>query len=270
MIALLLLGILAQQSVDIENQTRVDYVVLDIVAHDENGNPVTDLTPADFQIRDGRKKQKLAHFETLDFRDPDASGVQRDAAIEQDDLDPIEQTLIVVLDFGALKQDRIDRTMAQLERLFERFKKPRPIQMFLYSMDAGPISRHFSTNALEVLDDLVMFESQMGMALEDSTAAPSLSKFERELSNCVPKTQGTSELISNPNAGGLRMIAPCMENAFRFFVQAQELRSRKVIKGVQDFINLLSRVPGLKSVYMISPGFRLSQDKPQRNWRGIM
>ena len=249
MISLYLLALLLQQGPTIAENSRVDYVVLDVVARDADNKPVTDLTSADFQILDGRKKVQLSHFETLDFGDLAASSVHQDAAIEADDLDPIEQTLILVLDFGALGQTFIHRTIEQLEDLFTNLKNDRSLQILLYSMDIGMISSGFTSNPMEVIDDLVTFDARMSGVLDKMDgrmAGPSLLSLERQLGQCFPQSQGSSELLGGTNSGGTRMIGPCIENAFRFFVQAQEVRSRKVITSLEKFIGVLAGVPRLE------------------------
>jgi VWFA-related protein len=55
-------------------RARVDSVSVDVIVLDKKGNPVTDLTPADFEIRENRKPQTI---ETFKFIDVAASRAER-------------------------------------------------------------------------------------------------------------------------------------------------------------------------------------------------
>jgi VWFA-related protein len=249
-------------NVQVDESLAVDYIVLDVIARNADGTPATNLTVEDFVVRDQRKTMEIEHFEILDFRPKDSTGVvvrssDESEALESPALDPIEQTLIVVLDLGAADRTTIDRSIEQLESFFAELSAERRLQIFLFSMDIGMISRGFSTNPKEVVDDVVIFESRLAGVLEEhhqNLRQGNLATYEKEVSDCFPISQSDSQRFA-AGGGPTDMVEPCIENAFKRFIIGQEGRSRRVLTTLEKFVGFLAAVPGLKSVYVVSPGF---------------
>lgn len=251
---LMVAGLLCWQ--DVDDSLQVDYVVLDVIARDASGALVTDLEAKDFVIRDGRKKIKASHFQKLDFRTKAVpqSGPLKD--IEESNLDPIQQTMILVFDLGGLGQEEMTHTLEDVEVFLEMNRKRDDLQMFAFSMDKGMVSSQFTTHYFEVIDDLVALEAKMSAALgEQPMDSSALSDFETELGKCTSTTD-----FRNPQYD--KTSIACVENRYLSYIEKEALHARKRLAVLERFLLFLARVPGLKSVYVISPGWAFQPAEP--------
>ena len=247
----LLLGF-QDKEITVDESFRVGYIMLDVVAHDGEGMPVTDLTREDFVLKENRKKIGIEVFQTLDFRSPEEGGVP--VAPEQH---PIQQTMILLLDLQTAGLDIAKRTLAQLEGFLHDLETHDRLQIFIFSLDKGVISEGFTTEPLHALDDLVVFEEKI---LSDLRHNPSgvpfqtMADFEAELGTCLARERIAP---GSENTKGAGMIGVCLESAHEVFMAHQARRTRKVLGVTEKLMLFLARVDGLKSMYLVSPGFSL-------------
>jgi len=261
MLLLHLLALLQGQN-DVVTALRVEYILLDVVARNESGQLVTDLDQADFEVSENRKPVALDHFETIDFgsaveREQPAGG---DAAAPAEELDPIEQTLILVLDLGVMETSAIQETFLELEHFLTGLER-KNLQIFIFSLDRGFVSRRFVQDPQIALEDLTLFEGGFVSDLGDNRNAAktqSLVSLEEDLDRCFVGRGADSRIdAANPGAitAGASMVTPCIENAFKIFTGFQGTRIGAVLGTLENVILFLRSVPGLKSIYLLSPGF---------------
>lgn len=247
-----------------------EYIVLDVVARDAKGELVGDLTSADFMVRDGRKKVALTHFDVIDFQ---AETAKQNAGIEAGNLDPIQQTLILLLDQTAITTGTIKSTLMHLQSYLDTLRDRDDLQMFVFSMDVGLVSTQFTTNAQEVIQDLIELKARLAQAEQQapnkSTPGRGLASLEAEMSNCFTSNLVSSQQFNRSRSlDGPAGVRTCLENAYRIFANNQQQFASNRVTVLERFLKFLARVPGLKTVYLVSPGwpyqsgeaaFRLSQ-----------
>jgi len=85
-------------------KSTVDEVVLDFIARDKKGKPVTDLTPADLTVTDNGSKQSFTSFRLVQGADAISQG----GTVTK--LDPMRQLRLVTLAFEALGDPTQRRT----------------------------------------------------------------------------------------------------------------------------------------------------------------
>ena len=252
-----------QDQKDIAASMRVEYIMLDVLAVDDQGAPVTYLTAADFEIKENRRTVELEHFETIDFT-TERQLNKEDAPISDtstEEIDPIQQTLILVLDLGTMETVRIEETILQLEDFLDSLGNRSDLQIFIFSLDRGFISRGFVQDPQIALEDLSLFEGGFVTDLGDNrnmAKLNSLSSLEEDLNRCFVG-KGTDSRIDANNPGaitsGASMVTPCIENAFKIFSSFQVDRTAAALQTLENFILFMRSISGLKSIYLISPGF---------------
>ncbi len=85
-------------------RTRVVLVPLEVRVVDANGNPVTDLTPADFAVYENDVPQAVAHFQKVSFTAPSPKGPSDHADPTLAALATTRRTFVIVLGRGRLNE----------------------------------------------------------------------------------------------------------------------------------------------------------------------
>jgi VWFA-related protein len=138
---------------------RIDTVTVDVVVTDRKGQPVTDLTPADFEVLENRKPQTIDSFkliqidDTLDV-DPARNREIRSLADQERELmrDDVRVIVIYLDDYHT----RLGNSMAIRERLakFVRGLHPRDLVALmtpLMSTAAVTFSRNHDATARQIM-----------------------------------------------------------------------------------------------------------------------
>jgi len=138
---------------------RIDTVSVDVVVTDKKGQPVTDLTPADFEVTENRKPQTIDSFkliqidDTLDV-DPARNREIRSLADQERELmrDDVRVIVIYLDDYHT----RLGNSMAIRERLakFVRGLHPRDLVALmtpLMSTAAVTFSRNHDATARQIM-----------------------------------------------------------------------------------------------------------------------
>lgn len=138
---------------------RIDTVTVDVVVTDRKGQPVTDLTPADFEVLENRKPQAIDSFkliqidDTLDV-DPARNREIRSLADQERELmrDDVRVIVIYLDDYHT----RLGNSMAIRERLakFVRGLHPRDLVALmtpLMSTSALTFSRNHDATARQIM-----------------------------------------------------------------------------------------------------------------------
>lgn len=247
MILALCLSLLFQ---DVVEQVAVDYVLVDVSVTDKDGVPVTDIKPTEFKIRDGRKPVDLSHFEILDLRQGAAPSLM------EAELDPIEQTMILTLDFALADLETARATLRDLERFLDGRRHHQSVQMFLYSLDTGPISRGFSTDPDTLIDALIQFEGELERHFEarGSLLGLSLVNLEKEMRSCFPGGIGNNLGVPTSQANASQIVMPCIESLQKNYSQRHMVLASARLQHLEKFLLFWQRISGPKHLYLISQG----------------
>ena len=243
---LLTVCLLGLQEPNVDASMSVDYIVLDVLAEDENGVPVTDLKPGDIRVRENRKKIDVEYFGTLDFR-PEAEGGR---PIDLN-ADPILQTLIMVLDLGTDHPNNRRLALEQIRRFLKQIEPENNVQMFLYSMNLGVISRQFTNDPHILLEDLDIYEGRIETENPNEQSWQRMSLLEKDLAECLSRERVGPDLQNRRGAG---MIATCLNDVHAVHLGREERRIKAQLAILNRFMRFLAGIDGLKSMYFISPG----------------
>ncbi len=139
--------------------TRIDTVSVDVVVTDRKGQPVTDLTPADFEVTENRKPQTIDSFKLIQIDDsldvdPARNREIRSLADQERELmrDDVRVIVIYLDDYHT----RLGNSMAIRERLakFVRGLHPRDLVALmtpLMSTAAVTFSRNHDATARQIM-----------------------------------------------------------------------------------------------------------------------
>lgn len=249
---LLILHTLSFQSeLTIDEVTQIDVTLVDVLVLDAKGNPIRDLQQQDFRVYENQKQVSLNYFEVMDFRDP--------ARLEPSQNDPEMQTLILILDLARMDLPATRTTLQAVRFFLEQQPSLFPAQTMLYSFDTGRITAGFLRDKAAILDDFTQFEINF---LNRREALPALHEpfhlatLERELHQCVPKMQRAPSAWQSSSAG--TMGRNCLLVAYDQFRNRHQQQSEAILSGFTQVLSSLSGIEGLKSVYLVSPGFSLA------------
>lgn len=246
----------------VDETLRVDYILLDVSAHLENGSPVTDLTASDFEVWEDKKRVEIDNFQIVDFRAPPHAAVDR-----PEEEDPVQQTLILLLDFAMTGAKEIRHSITELQDFLISMEERNDLQIFIISLEKGFVTQGFTSNPDQALTDLMAFESNMLEDLQQyvlNARQLSLVSLEANLGSCFTKSLRTSDQFGSGSASSV--IAPCLESAFNVFSEQQTRRANQTLGLLGKVMSWLSRVKGLKSLYMVSRGISVY---PGRSGAGL-
>ena len=261
---------------------KVDYIFLDVLATTRNGAPVRDLTKEDFLISENGKTVPLDVFDTIAFNqsfeaehEPDqVVGTSRMPSLRvslKEQEPPFHQTIIMLLDFGYADLRTFRLTMAQLKDFYGQLKGRDDLQIYIVSVTSGSVTQGFTTNPELVLMDLEAFEdkykAQTGKNLMVSRQT-SLVELERELDSCldhlIVEGGGTAEgfigsgAAANIDGNMVRSYFHCLQLYHNNFVENHVNRTLNNIRIMEKFVIAFKDIPGLKSMFLVSPGFSLN------------
>jgi len=261
---------------------QVGYIFLDVLATASDGSPVRDLTKEDFTITENGQEVPVELYETIAFNqifqgepEPDQTlGVSRKPALrvslKEQEL-PFHQTIIMLLDFGYAELRTFRETMVGLRAFFGQLQGRDDLQIYLVSVDRGSITQGFTTDTDLVLMDLDTFEedytAHTGKNLMISQQT-SLVELERELDTCLDHLAmeggGSADtfigtgVASNIDGNIVRSYYHCLQQYHTTFVENHVNRTLRNIRMMEKFIQGFKDIPGLKSMYLVSPGFSLN------------
>lgn len=239
------------EDIDVTEEMRVEFVVLDIMATRSDGTLITDLSLEDFEVREDRKKVKITQFNILDLRG-DGSPIVADPSpsTPESDLSVDFQQVIVALDFQYVDNTNPHKAIRQLRAFLEGLP-PTRTTFFLFDLEHGAItdepvkSAHQAIAALDryknrYWDSNILIHTSMnprgsgsGMGYKDT-----LAELERVFENCGHN-------------------ARCIQETLESYEDAQKDKSLRTLEQLQKLTNVFFQQGGLKSLYFVSPGFTL-------------
>jgi len=262
----------------LEESIRVEYVLLDVLALDGSGNPVTDLTRADFTVREGRKKIEIQDFTHIDLRqlrrvedtlESMPTGTSAPVAARETGV----QKMVLVVDLEDVFGTDVKRTIEQLVDFVETLPGNMPYTFRVFSLLHGEATDGWVTNrvlireALEQIRDRWITDNVTTIAGENSDTTL-LGKMDRDrgprlgfqrgddfallgkaLQDCVTMNNTRAEL---PN------LHACLDLALDNWVDYHRMRSERVMGELYALVNALGDDPDIKNLLMVTPGFSLA------------
>ncbi len=246
----------------VDETLQVEYVVLDVFAHGEDGAPVTDLAATDFAVWDDKRRVDIETFQVLDFREPPFARGNQPAEV-----DPVQQTMILIMDFALAGPEEVQRAIIEIQDFLIAMEERQDLQIFIISLEKGFVTQGFTSNPDQALSDLMAFEAGLADDLQQNALNArqfSLVSLEANLGSCFTKSMKTSDQFGPGSASSV--VAPCLESAYNVYTEAQTRGSNQILGLLGKVMTWLSRVKGLKSLYFVSPGLSVY---PGRSGAGL-
>lgn len=260
----------------IQERFRVDFVRLDILALDKQGNPVTDLKAEDFIIKEGRKKIDLEFFERIDYRQAFEARIDSDQKLPlpAEEIEAGENTrpqYIFATDLESVPLVRMRKTFTQLREALEKGNFPEQADYLLYSMESGVIGDGWVPGYKGLIHAVNQFEDRMSdrYAQEtngrggnsnqpvrgsgrSSSRLRDLSGLESEVDSCLLRLKGG---MYSPE--DKRVAYQCVSEVVELYVEQEELAVKRVIGELEALTLRFQDRKGMKTLFFISPGFSL-------------
>lgn len=261
----------------VNERFRVEYVRLDVLARDKKGNPVFDLKPEDFDVRENGKKVKLSFFEVLDLRVPEPGEPLPEETITGIPIIREKQQIIIAIDLESAQLIESRKTFKQLHKFLEDLDPELDTYINIYSMDRGSITDGFSNKteqikaALTDLEerhfdglrrnresgggDLLLRDHDPGYRGRQPTGLSNLRtddpnnfiELERAFRSC-------QDLYGSFDSAGLMR---CLSDTLEAFIEEQRIRTERVLGELELLAYKFENEKGLKTIMLVSPGFAL-------------
>ncbi len=217
-------------------RVQSEMVLVDLVATDQEGNPVQDLRPEELQVFEDGKKQKLQFFDYLAGGE-DSPAEESDAYSAAAPTD--EASLILFLDMASLEADVFLRVK---ESLSEFLTQPgsSDTRIMLASYRNGLSIHHGLHEDRAMLAEAL---SRIEPVPESESALSSFRRFYEKM-----------ETIFRDSAGDAISIAASEGKAFASGI---ELQAEAVSKSLNVLIRSVRAVPGRKQLLFLSSGYPL-------------
>jgi hypothetical protein len=130
----------------VEEPVRVEYVLLDVVAFDDDGQPVTDLTIDEFKLIDGGKKIPPESLDVLDLRFSASPPAGESVAGESVKV-AVAPRYVLLLDLEDVDRAGVEKTYRQLDSFLDRAASRPGFTLAIHSLDGGDLTDGFVTVA---------------------------------------------------------------------------------------------------------------------------
>lgn len=278
MITFLAMCTLWFQSVDnelvVQERFRVDFVRLDLLAIDRDGNPVTDLKPDELVIKENGKTITLELFDTVDYREYFATAPAEGTATEVGAPGVPERPVpqyIFALDLESIPLVEMRKTFSQLRETLSEGSFPEAANYLLYSMESGVISEGFVKGYKALIADLNLFEDRMTSRYEEeinnrthttgqsfrgsgraATGPRDLEGLESHVESCMVGIRNPS-----PSPEAVRDAMVCVSDALSAYQEQETNAVRRIIGEIEALTYRFQENEGLKTLFLVSPGFSL-------------
>ena len=261
---------------DILETMQVRVATVDIMATLKDGTPVTDLTLDDFEVFENKKKVDVSIFETLDFVNPvpitaASSASSQAAGGGQQEVTIPAQTLIMLLELGNADLNQRHKVLDDIDRFLADLKGRENLMIYLFSMEKGTITDRFTNDPASAHQAFLAFKEEalnnpgQNLSYVRNTR---LDAFEVEARECYKTARivasGSREgtIADGLQIGGLTIeqiegFQHCLRAAYDEYSQFQALRTRQILSSLERLIAGFSKLEGMKSLYLISPGFSM-------------
>jgi VWFA-related protein len=272
-------------------EATAEIVQLDAIVRDANGNLVRDLIAADFEVLEDGKKQTVTHFEFIGKR----SGPARQAAPPAEAAAPapapqptaeesegLGRTVLIVVDDLHIVLNGLDSTKKALRRILDEFIAAQDDVAIVTTSGVVAMDR-FSRERGPLLEAIRALKVQRGPSVEPHGSQMTAAQAEMILSGDRSALQlAGRRMLDEPgsvyDSGGPRAAlegragagadaAAAMEDA-KLVVAENDARrqargvllealnfSTTTMRGLDNAIRTLAKVPGRKICLFVSDGF---------------
>ena len=254
----------------VDESLRVEYIMLDIVARDKNGNLVTDLTLDDFVVKDKRQTVRPDVFQVLDYR----LGEAKDGSGKELEL-PVRQFILAV-DTESARYDEGLKTFEELRDFVKSLPDDQPYRIKILSLERDSLKPEFvdnSESALKEIDaleerfrrfnkpykpptyqsggDMLLFDTGGGRTDLSRAGSTDLSVLEEAVNHLSQLEAGFIDCKKHFST----VYRDCIMDTLRNFMLQQEMRSERVFLELQKLAYKFEDVEGLKVLLFVSAGF---------------
>ena len=284
------LGVMAaaQQSAPADQpafRTGADLVIVDAVVVDRAGRPVTDLTAADFEVRDEGRAQAVSLFQTVSVaataREAGPTAPSRYAYSTNAGVGAVPgRAFVLFFDDVHLTQAEGDRAKVALARFLERELQAGDLVSLVAPGTARrwharmPDGRPELTRIVAGLrglylpdpspDQMSDYEAYRINAFSDEQVADQVERRwkNQRVNGREPTNLATDQGFRPENRGGTVGILP-QDILMRAATVYQQAAARNIatLQALERTIDGLAAVRGRKSVVMLSPGFIADQER---------
>jgi len=260
MLNLLLLSLLILQDSDsgkddVVEELTINFVTLDVRAFTKDDQPVKDLTLADFEVSEGRKKVEITSFYVQDL-DEKRLVTMIPSNPKMKVSEGVSETMeagnhfIFVLDLESASLVEVRKTFSQLELFLDTLENDKNAEMLLYSMTHGRITP-FMTDVSAFKTELIAYRTRILDAMEGRMQVGGLTRNMTE----VEKKFRRCQFLFKRKPRDLEL---CINEELDIFVELQKDLVRRTIGELEALTFKFKELDGLKTMFFVSPGFSLN------------
>ena len=244
-------------------RTGVDFVEVDVTVLDRQGRPVTDLSPADFEIRERGSLQRLDTIFLVTTESPLAggtpAGIGSPPALPRRPLQP--RIFIFVFDLAHLSANGFNRSRSAIQGFLESGLRAQDL--------AGLVVNG------EMLGNKIVSDKKLLLSLLESVKLPNLSRqndmrqwprilTEEEAFHIVRSSRNAREQAvlracnerpSECNGNGRAVVEAEIEGKATLMTGESARDAQTTLTVLQTLASGLGRLPGPKQVVLFSEGF---------------
>jgi len=264
---------------DIQEQFRVQFVTLDVAAR-QKGKIVTDLTQADFEVKENGKAVDITYFDVLDYRtlgELSPAEVEAMTAAASDAPIPEKpmQQIILALDFESVPLDDVVKSFHMLNVFLASLDPAFRYSINLYTMDRGSLTKGFVEDPKLVIEALASYQDRYAryrnrtsnwdadMPLGGDSGGGgrfrSRSNAGSNLLNDANDLGDLEEALRQCSRMGGTQTCRCIGDTIQDFLEEQGLRTDRVIGELEILTYKFKENNDLKTMLFLSPGFALNR-----------
>ena len=243
--------------VPLQERARVDYVLVQVTARDQDGRLVTNLGLDDFVLTENGAKIRLESLDIIDLRTGAPPLPETlPSPLPTSSVRRITRSRVVyALDFQFIGYADAQGTFRELARFLGKTVGRERLELMLYSLEGGRLMDAFTTDpqvALQALADYriryrerLEKEGERGPTEGDFGFAADLAAFERRLEDCRPLA----------TAGLATQYWNCIQDTLAEFLEVQNDRTDTVLRELEALATGLAGGDSVATVVFVSPGF---------------
>jgi VWFA-related protein len=240
-------------------KARSQVVLLDVVATDKEGRPVTDLKPGDFTVTEQGAPQQLASYRLVDTAKhnvPNAAVTKLPPGVFTNRSQPMaEQRQLIVVLMDALNTPGADQSYARQEMLKYLAKHGAGQRIAIYGLTARLIRLQDFTDDPELLARVVggqRGDSSMRENLAKGASPETVQAAQPDL-KAEPKAKDAPKVVADPARVSIAQQVAAWEEEEASFEMDQ--RVKITLAALNAIAAQLSGYPGRKKLIWISSSF---------------
>jgi VWFA-related protein len=249
-------------------QSTVNLVEVDVTVLDKNGRPVTDLTSADFTIKEQGAPQKIQaiYLVTSDstlLRSLPAAAPTGDDVIVPTRRELKQRFFVFLLDMAHLSPDGLVRSRKAIEAFLKGDTLPDDV--FGLVIDGRMLNDHLTPDKAEIVKGLSQANKPNSSAAADRREWPRILDDYEATQIARGDTKMLEQAINRACSEQSDMCRPpnivdqiILEKARRMATEAQR-SALTALQTLQGLVSGLGKMPGVKQVVLFSEGYFIDQ-----------